>query len=43
MLRDAGFTGPLVIENYVARGLGTDPLDELRNAKAFIEKTLREK
>jgi len=43
MLRDAGFTGPLVIENYVARGLGTDPLDELRKAKAFIEKTLGEK
>jgi len=43
ILRDAGFTGPLVIENYVARGAGTDPLDELRAAKAFIEKALREK
>ena len=43
ILRDAGFRGPLVIENYVARAGGTDPLDELRTARAFIEKTLREK
>jgi L-ribulose-5-phosphate 3-epimerase len=43
ILRDAGFTGPLVIENYVSRASGTDPLDELRTAKAFIEKTLGEK
>jgi len=42
ILREARFTGPLVIENYVARG-GTDPLDELRTARAFIEKTLRER
>lgn len=40
MLRRAGFTGPLVIENYVARASGADPLDELRRAKAFIEATL---
>ena len=40
MLRRAGFAGPLVIENYVARASGADPLDELRRAKAFIEKTL---
>lgn len=40
ILRDAGFAGPLVIENYVARASGSDPLDELRTAKAFIDKTL---
>ena len=39
LLRDAGYTGPLIIENYVARGSKTDPMDELRQAKAFIEKT----
>jgi len=38
MLRDAGFSGPLVIENYVARNLKTEPMDELRRAKAFLEK-----
>jgi L-ribulose-5-phosphate 3-epimerase len=43
ILRAAGFTGPLVIENYVARASGADPLDELRRAKAFIEKTLAER
>jgi L-ribulose-5-phosphate 3-epimerase len=41
ILRDAGFAGPLVIENYVSRESGADPVDELRTAKAFIEKTLR--
>ena len=40
ILRDAGFTGPLIIENYVFRGLKTDPLDELRLAKGFVERTL---
>jgi sugar phosphate isomerase/epimerase len=40
ILRDAGFAGPLVIENYVSRASGTDPVDEVRTAKAFIEKTL---
>lgn len=40
ILRDAGFAGPLVIENYVSRASGTDPVDELQTAKAFIEKTL---
>jgi L-ribulose-5-phosphate 3-epimerase len=40
ILRRAGFAGPLVIENYVARATGADPLDELRLAKAFIEATL---
>ncbi len=34
MLADAGFTGPLVIENYVWRR-GTDPIDELKRAKEF--------
>jgi hypothetical protein len=29
-----------VIENYVSRASGTDPLAELRRAKAFIEKAL---
>jgi sugar phosphate isomerase/epimerase len=40
ILHDAGFAGPLVIENYVWRASGTDPLDELRIATAFVEKTL---
>ena len=39
MLRAGGFTGPLIIENYVARGLKTDPMDELRFAKAFLQKS----
>ena len=26
-------------ENYVARGLKTDPMDELRLAKAFLQKS----
>ncbi len=39
MLRASGFTGALVIENYVARGLKTDPMDELRFAKAFLQKS----
>jgi len=39
MLKASGFRGALVIENYGARGLKTDPMDELRGAKAFIEKT----
>jgi sugar phosphate isomerase/epimerase len=36
VLRAAGFSGALVIENYVARGLKTDPMDELRRARAFL-------
>ncbi len=36
MLRASGFTGALIIENYVARGLKTDPMDELRFAQAFL-------
>jgi sugar phosphate isomerase/epimerase len=39
MLRASGFTGALIIENYVARGLKTDPMDELRFAKAFLRKS----
>ncbi len=39
MLKAAGFRGALVIENYVARNEKTNPMDELRRAKAFIEKT----
>jgi len=39
MLKASGFTGALVVENYVARGLKTGPMDELRRAKTFIEKT----
>lgn len=39
VLKAAGFTGALVVENYVARGSSTDPMDELRRAKAFIERT----
>lgn len=41
VLRAAGFHGALIIENYVARGLKTDPMDELRQAKGFIEKFAR--
>jgi len=36
LLRKAGFTGALVVENYVARGSGTDPMDEVRQAVKFI-------
>ena len=39
MLRASGFKGALIIENYVARGLKTDPMDELRFAKAFLQKS----
>jgi hypothetical protein len=31
-----------VIENYVARETGMDPMEELRRAKAFIDATLDE-
>jgi sugar phosphate isomerase/epimerase len=40
LLDEAGFGGPLIIENYVASVLHTDPLDELRRARDFIQKTL---
>jgi sugar phosphate isomerase/epimerase len=39
ILRESGFSGALIIENYVARGLKTDPMDELRFAKAFLQKS----
>ena len=39
ILSDAGFRGPLVIENYVWRESGADPLDELRRANEFIRRT----
>jgi sugar phosphate isomerase/epimerase len=37
ILRKSGFKGALIIENYVARGAKTDPMEELRRAKDFIE------
>jgi sugar phosphate isomerase/epimerase len=42
ILQEANFKGPLVIENYVWRSKGTDPLYELRTAKEFLSKTLAE-
>jgi sugar phosphate isomerase/epimerase len=42
MLADAGFAGPLVIENYVWRR-GTDPVDELKRAKEFTLSFLSER
>ena len=39
ILRASGFTGALIIENYVARGLKTDPMDELRLAQSFLRKS----
>ena len=39
MLRASGFTGALIIENYVARSLKTDPMDELRFAQTFLRKS----
>lgn len=41
LLQRAGFTGALIIENYVARDSKTDPMEELRQARAFIDKTWR--
>jgi L-ribulose-5-phosphate 3-epimerase len=42
ILKEARFAGPLVIENYVARETGMDPMEELRRAKVFIDATLDE-
>lgn len=42
ILEEANFQGPLVIENYVWKVRGTDPLDELRLAKGFVSDTLTE-
>src|SRR5260221_13748152 len=39
MLEAAGFRGPLIIENYVWRDRGTDPLAELTRARDFILRT----
>ena len=36
ILREAHFTGPVIIENYVWREAGTDPRDELHRAREFI-------
>jgi L-ribulose-5-phosphate 3-epimerase len=41
ILEEAGFQGPLVIENYVWRR-GTEPVDELRKAKEFTLSALQE-
>lgn len=40
ILKEANFEGPLVIENYVARRYQSDPVDELRKATDYVEKTL---
>lgn len=40
ILKEAGFDGPLVIENYVARRYQSEPVDELRRARSFVESTL---
>jgi sugar phosphate isomerase/epimerase len=36
ILDETGFQGPLIIENYVWRDLGTDPRDELARSRDFI-------
>jgi sugar phosphate isomerase/epimerase len=36
LLDAAGFAGPLIIENYVWRDRGTDPLQELARARDFV-------
>jgi sugar phosphate isomerase/epimerase len=36
LLDEAGFRGPLIIENYTWRDRGTDPLAELARARDFI-------
>ena len=41
ILREANFEGPLIIENYVWRQTKADPIEELRRAKAFIERENR--
>jgi sugar phosphate isomerase/epimerase len=37
-LKDKGFRGPLIIENYVWVVLHSDPLDEILRAKEFVAK-----
>jgi sugar phosphate isomerase/epimerase len=41
LLEASGFRGPLIIENYVWRDRGTDPLDELAKARDFIVESSR--
>ena len=41
ILEQSGFQGPLIIENYVWRDRGTDPLEELARARDFIRASLR--
>ena len=43
ILWDANFAGPLIIENYVWRQTKADPIEELRRAKAFIERENRQR
>lgn len=40
--RDARFEGPLIMESYVWRETKADPIQELRQAKAFIERENRQ-
>ena len=40
LLDRSGFDGPLIIENYVWRDLGTRPLDELARSRDFIRAQL---
>lgn len=40
ILHQDGFEGPLVIENYTWRQLGTEPVEELRRAKEFIQQAV---
>jgi sugar phosphate isomerase/epimerase len=40
ILEKSGFQGPLIIENYVWRERGTDPLEELARARDFIRASL---
>ena len=39
ILRASGFRGALIVENYVAHGQKTDPMDELRKAIAFLRES----
>jgi sugar phosphate isomerase/epimerase len=41
ILRESTFSGPLIIENYVWRHTKMNPLEELRQAKTFVERELR--
>lgn len=43
VLERSGFDGPLIIENYVWREVGTRPLDELARARDFIRASLGRK